>query len=183
MASTVRELAAMIHGEVCGKDDDVILAARPLSDARPGDITFVEDERYLAKFYASGAAGRHRFTLNMPVNGGDAGSRRREPLMAFINVVRSLHPRFEAVFDGIQPTALVHPTAHVDDDVAQSGPHAVIGEGCNINPCCRIHAGAIIGNYCDLGEDVTLHPHVVLYDGYILGKRVIVHRQRQSCSA
>ena len=32
-----------------------------------------------------------------------------------------------------------------------------------------------IGEDCKLGDDVVLHPHAVLYDGTVLGNRVIVH--------
>jgi UDP-3-O-[3-hydroxymyristoyl] glucosamine N-acyltransferase len=33
----------------------------------------------------------------------------------------------------------------------------------------------VIGRHCRLGDDVTLYPNAVLYDGTVLGSRVIVH--------
>src|SRR2546423_1495260 len=39
----------------------------------------------------------------------------------------------------------------------------------------RVHAGAVVGRNCALGDDVTLYPHAVLYDDTVLGDRVIVH--------
>src|SRR5204862_5130966 len=35
--------------------------------------------------------------------------------------------------------------------------------------------GAVVGRDCRLGDDVTLYPNAVLYDGTVLGDRVIVH--------
>jgi UDP-3-O-[3-hydroxymyristoyl] glucosamine N-acyltransferase len=33
----------------------------------------------------------------------------------------------------------------------------------------------VIGRFCQIGDDVVLYPNVVLYDGTVLGNRVIIH--------
>jgi UDP-3-O-[3-hydroxymyristoyl] glucosamine N-acyltransferase len=40
---------------------------------------------------------------------------------------------------------------------------------------CKVHSGAVIGRHCWLGDDVTVYPNAVLYEGTVLGNRVIVH--------
>jgi UDP-3-O-[3-hydroxymyristoyl] glucosamine N-acyltransferase len=173
VAFTVRELAELVGGEVVGDAGLTIQSARPLTDAAPGDITFLEDERYLVRFLACGAAvaivgpGAH-------APEGKTVIRVKEPLMAFIAVVQKLHPRPAAAFAGIHTTAAVHPTAKLAPDAAV-GAYAVIGEGCVVGARARIFAGVVVGNYCTLGDDVTLYPHVVLYDSCALGNRVIIH--------
>ena len=42
-------------------------------------------------------------------------------------------------------------------------------------PAVGFIRGAVVGRNCRLGDDVTLHPHAVLYDDTVLGNRVIVH--------
>jgi UDP-3-O-[3-hydroxymyristoyl] glucosamine N-acyltransferase len=49
------------------------------------------------------------------------------------------------------------------------GRNSIIGRG------SRLHSGVVIGADCRTGEDVELHPHVVLYDGTVVGNRVTIH--------
>ena len=80
MAFTVRELAEFVAGEVVGDANQPIEAARPLSDAKAGDITFVEDEKYfcdctlhrpmkLSHFPDNPYQRQNRYPGQRPVNG------------------------------------------------------------------------------------------------------------------
>jgi UDP-3-O-[3-hydroxymyristoyl] glucosamine N-acyltransferase len=169
---TVRQLAEWVHGEVLGDGDQVISAARPLAEARPGDITFVEHDKHLVAWHASQASAA-LVPPGVPVNGRPV-IRVADPLMAFVQIVRMLRGRPERSEEGIHPASRVHPTVKVGLRVS-IGALAMIGEGTEIDDGCKIHAGAIVGRFCKLGRDVTLHPHVVLYDECVLGNRVTVH--------
>lgn len=173
MTVTIRELAEWVRGELVGDGGLAIADARPLTDARPGDITFVEDSRYFPAWHASSASAAFVPT-DAPINGKPV-IRVADPLTAFATVVRKFHVRAAAAAaTPIDPTARIHPTAHLAADVTV-GPYAVIGEGTRVGPRSAIHAGVSVGRNCELGEDVTLYPHVVLYDDTVLGNRVIVH--------
>jgi UDP-3-O-[3-hydroxymyristoyl] glucosamine N-acyltransferase len=172
VAFTMQQLADLIQGELVGDGGQIVQAARPLLEARPGDITFIEDEKYLQRFYASGATGAI-VSLSIPVNGKPM-IRVKEPRTSFSAVYQRLHSHPSVPFIGIHPTAWIDPSAVVASD-ASIGPHVSVGAGCVIGPRCRLHSGVVIGNHCVLKEDVVLHPHVVLYDGCIIGNRVIVH--------
>lgn len=172
MTFTVRELAEAVRGEVVGDGDLVIHAAAPLHEAKDGDITFVEHEKYLTRWHASTAAAAV-VSRDFPVNGKTV-IRVQEPLPAFIMVVEKLHPRKESSVLGIHPSAVVHPSAKLGPDVS-IGPHAVIGEGCEIGARCTILTGVVIGDQCRLGDDVRLHPNVVLYSYTVVGNRVTIH--------
>ena len=47
MNVTLRLLAEWVDGEIDGDGDLAIADARPVGDARPGDITFAADDRHL----------------------------------------------------------------------------------------------------------------------------------------
>src|SRR5439155_16608257 len=49
------------------------------------------------------------------------------------------------------------------------GANSVIGDR------CRIGNGVSVGANCRVGTESRLHPHAVLYDGTILGQRVVIH--------
>jgi UDP-3-O-[3-hydroxymyristoyl] glucosamine N-acyltransferase len=169
---TVRQLAEWVRGEVLGDPDQPITDARALTDARPGDITFVEDDKHLHAWHASRASAAVVPT-SVPVNGRPI-IRVADPLMAFVEIVQHLRGRRPAAAGVIDPAAHVHPTAKVAPG-ATVGPFAVVGEGAEVGPGTVIHAGVVVGRFCKIGAEVTLHPHVVLYDDCVLGDRVTIH--------
>ena len=61
----------------------------------------------------------------------------------------------------IHPTAIVDPTAQLDDDV-EIGPYAVIGPRVRLGAGCRILAHATIDGPATLGRDNVVHPHAVI---------------------
>jgi UDP-3-O-[3-hydroxymyristoyl] glucosamine N-acyltransferase len=172
VAITVRQLAELVHGQVLGDSELVISAARPLREARPGNVTFVEDDKHapqLADCSASAAVVPHCVSA-----AGKTLIRVADPLAAFVTVVRHLHGRAEPPPHGIDPRAAVHPTAQIGPDPSVF-PFAVVGEGSVVGARCRIHSGAVVGRFCRLGDDVTLFANAVLYDDTVLGNGAIVH--------
>ena len=89
---TVRQLAEWVRGEVLGDGELPISNARTLTDAQPGDITFVEHDRHLAAWHASRASAAI-VPPGVPVNGRPL-IRVADPLMAFARIVQQLrgHP-------------------------------------------------------------------------------------------
>jgi UDP-3-O-[3-hydroxymyristoyl] glucosamine N-acyltransferase len=169
---TVRQLAELVLGTVQGNGDLLIHAARPLKEARAGDITFVEDAKHAAQLKASQASAavvpQSFAAANLPV------IRVADPLAAFVTIIRHLQGRTEPPPHGIDPKASVHPGARVGEG-ASIHPFAVVGEGTVIGARCRLYPGVVVGRACRLGDDVTLYPNVVVYDGTVIGDRVIVH--------
>jgi UDP-3-O-[3-hydroxymyristoyl] glucosamine N-acyltransferase len=155
-----------------GDERLVIQAARPLGEARVGDITFIEKDRQAEQLHGCPAA-----AAVVPA-GVTCPSitliQVQEPLTAFVEIVRRLHGRAEPPVHGIDPLASVHPTARVGPDPSLY-PFAVVGEDSTVGARCRIHSGAVVGRHCRLADDVVLYPGAVLYDGTVLGNRVIVH--------
>jgi UDP-3-O-[3-hydroxymyristoyl] glucosamine N-acyltransferase len=169
---TVGQLAELVRGTVEGNGDVLISGARPLNDAQPGDITFVEDHRHAAHLQGSRASAAV-VPSALPAAGLPV-IRVADPLAAFVTIVRHLQARAEPPPHGIDPRADVHPTAQVGPDPSIHA-FAVVGEGTVLGARCRLYPGAVVGRDCRLGDDVTLHPNVVVYDGTVLGHRVTVH--------
>ncbi len=172
MSVTVRHLAELVQGQVEGDAEQLIHAARPLGDCRPGDITFVDDEKHAGRLHGCRAS-----AAVVPagvIANGLTVIRVADPLTAFVAVVRRLQGKAEPPPHGIDPRAVVHPTARIGPDPSIH-PLAVVGEGSVVGARCRVHSGAVVGRDCRLGDDVTLYPNAVLYDGTVLGDRAIVH--------
>ncbi|HVS39281.1 MAG TPA: UDP-3-O-(3-hydroxymyristoyl)glucosamine N-acyltransferase [Gemmataceae bacterium] len=182
MPITVNDLAALVHGQVHGDGGRMIHAAKPVPEAGPEDLTFVENERNARLLISCRAAavvapaalvGR----LTEFVSSSEktfAVVEVKDALAAFVAIMQRLHGRPEPPPHGVDPRAFVHPSAVIGPD-ASVLPFAFIGEGSVIGARCRVFSGAVVGRNCRIGDDVTLYPHVVLYDDAILGNRVIVH--------
>lgn len=173
MRTTVRQMAEWVSGELIGDGNVPIDAARPLTEAGPGDITFVEGERNLTAWHACRASAAV-VPLTVPLNGRPL-IRVADPLAAFATIVLQMRGLRASDRTGrIDPAAHVHPTARVGPECSL-GPFAVIGEGAVLGARCQVHAGAFVGRDCQLGDDVVLYPHAVIYDDCTLGHRVVVH--------
>lgn len=197
MVATVQQLAALVRGRLVGDGSVTIRSARPVDEAGPGDITFIDDERYAKRLRGSPASaalvGPH-FVMQRPRPGSSeppttpapeplADSAGVPPLpiievddprAAFVAVRAHLLGQGRARWTGIHERAYVAPTAVIGADVAVY-PFAYVGEGAIVGDGCTIHPGVVVGADCRLGREVTLHPNVVLYQGVVLGDRVEVH--------
>jgi len=168
--ATVRELAALVGGEVCGEGGRLVTAARPIAEAGQTDITFLDPSQSAPESLQAAA-----IVLQPGVSvAGPALIRVADPFAAFITIASHIHGRPEPGPLGIDPLADVNPTVVIGAG-ATIEAFAVVRAGAVIGARCRIHSGAVVGRDCQLGDDVTLHPHAVLYDRAILGHRVTVH--------
>lgn len=178
MVATVEQLAALVRGRVVGDGSVSIRSARPVGEAGPGDITFVENERYAKKLLASPASaaivGPHFKKAAPAPPSGLPIIEVDDPISAFLAVRQHLVGEARPRWSGVHPQAYVAPTARLGRDVAiypfaYVGDEAVLGDGCTVRP------GAVVGERCVLGADVTVHANAVLYEGVMLGDRVEVH--------
>jgi UDP-3-O-[3-hydroxymyristoyl] glucosamine N-acyltransferase len=172
MGFTVRHLAELVQGKVHGNPEQVITGAHSLEEAKTGEITFVETDRHavrLKKSQASAAVVSEHLETN-----GLTVIRVADPLAAFVQIARVFQRISADVVVGIDPRANVHPTARIS---SQSSVHAfaTIGPGVVVGDRCLVSCGVSIGAHCRIGNDVTLHPNVVLYDQTIIGDRVVIH--------
>ena len=179
---TVHDLAILVNGQVHGDAGRVVRAARPVPEAGPEDVTFVENERNLrllktcraAAVVAPASLAGRIAELVSGENQAFAVVQVSDALTAFVAIMQKLHGHTEPPPHGIDRQAFVHPTAQVGDG-ASVFPFASIGEGSVLGARCRLYSGAVVGRHCRIGDDVTLHPHTVLYDNTVLGNRVVLH--------
>jgi UDP-3-O-[3-hydroxymyristoyl] glucosamine N-acyltransferase len=179
---TIKDLADLVNGQVSGDGERIIHAGKPVPEAGPQDITFVENERnarLLKTCRAAAVFAPAALASRIPeFTGKDAQDftvvQVKDALTAFVAVMQRLHGQPEPPPHGVDLRAFVHPTAVFGPD-ASIFPFVSVGEGSIIGARCRLLSGAVVGRNCRLGDDVTLHPHAVLYDNTVLGDRVILH--------
>ncbi|HEY1434320.1 MAG TPA: UDP-3-O-(3-hydroxymyristoyl)glucosamine N-acyltransferase [Thermoanaerobaculia bacterium] len=173
MVATVEQLAALVRGRVVGDGTVAIRSARSVDEAGPGDITFVESERFARQLKASPASAAIVGPHFRPPDGMTA-IEVDDPITAFLTVRTHLGEAARPRWSGVHERAYVAPDAILGADVAIY-PLAYVGDAAEVGEGSTIHPGAVVGEGCKLGKDVILHPNVVLYPGVVLGDRVEVH--------
>ena len=178
MVATVEQLAALVRGRLVGDGSVSIRSARPVAEAGPGDITFIESERYaklLRSSPASAAIVGPHFNHNRPSIKDDlAVIEVDDPISAFVAVRNHLSGEQPPRWTGIHPQACVAATARIGTNVAVY-PFVSVGENAEIGDGTTLFPGVVIGEGCRIGQECTIHPNAVLYPDVVLNDRVEIH--------
>lgn len=172
---TLRQLAEIAEAEPAagGDPDREYRDVAPLAQAGPGDVSFLDNTRYLDSFAASGAGAcvvERRHAERAPA--GMALLYSAAPYRAYARIAAAFHPE-PALRPGLHPAAQIDATARIGQDV-EVGPGAVVGAGAEIGARCRIAANAVIGPGVVLGEGCDIGASAVLTH-CLLGARVRIH--------
>jgi UDP-3-O-[3-hydroxymyristoyl] glucosamine N-acyltransferase len=178
---TAGEIAALTGAEPHGgaKLDRRVIHVAPLDRARPADLTFIDNAKYLPQLQSTEAgvclAGR-RFVERAPP--GVTVLVAREPYRAFVTAARALFPtalRPSSLSEaaGLHASAFAHPSARFETGV-------VIDPGARIGPRAEIGSGTIVGANAVVGPDVRIGRDCMIGAGAtvfhaLLGDRVILH--------
>jgi UDP-3-O-[3-hydroxymyristoyl] glucosamine N-acyltransferase len=172
MALKLRDLAALLGGELVGDGECLIERVAPIDHAGAGEITFVANPKYTPFLQTTQAAAIivapsfRNLRRNLIVT--------PNPYLAFARAVGALMEQPAPRAPGVHPTAIVAPTARLGEDVS-IGPHAVIEDGAEIGNGVTIMAGVFIGRGASIGEGTWIHPNAAIYRGARIGKRCIIH--------
>jgi UDP-3-O-[3-hydroxymyristoyl] glucosamine N-acyltransferase len=178
---SLAEIAALTGAQLIdpAKSAVMISSLAVLDEAGPSHLTFLENPKYaaqLANCHAAACFVSTRLEAELPSH--VAILRVANPHIAFVMVARRLQPdalRPPAVIeDGrIAKTAVIHPSARLEDDVTVE-PHAVIGPNAEIGAGTIIGAGAVIGTGVTIGRQCTIGAHCTVVCT-IIGNGVILH--------
>jgi UDP-3-O-[3-hydroxymyristoyl] glucosamine N-acyltransferase len=171
MTQTTAEIATRLEGEVLGDATALLTGFATADQAKPGDLTFAENEQYFAAAEDSAATAI--------IAGPDAVSakkiliRVKNPRVAFARALE-LFLSEHGPAAGIHPSAVIAASAQIDP-TAHIGPNCVIGERVTVHAGAILLANVYIGDDSVVGEDSKLFPNVTLYARTHLGRRVRIH--------
>jgi UDP-3-O-[3-hydroxymyristoyl] glucosamine N-acyltransferase len=176
----LRTIAEAVGAEPVGtaEGDRQIDDLRPLREAGPSHLTFLENRKYAAHLASTRAAA----CLLAPRDRGQAPSgtvavASTAPYRAFARALGlfyadALHPK--AAASPADPSGrLVDPTAEVGNGVTIE-PGAIVGREARIGAGTTVAAGAVVGYRVRIGCDCYIGPGAVVTHA-LIGDRVIVH--------
>jgi len=171
MAYTTAQIAKELGGEVLGDATLSLTGFAPATTAKPGDLTFAENETFFLKAEQSAASailidGPFTSTKKVIIKVPNAR-------IAFAKVLPFFFPerKFEP---GVHSTAIVDPTAKVDPS-AHIGPYCVVGEKVQIGANTILESGIHVGPSSVVGANTHIFPNVSIYALTQIGQRVRIH--------
>ncbi len=162
-----------------GRAGQQINGLAALDRAGPGDLTFCDSRKYadqLARTRAGACFVGERLEAAVPSH--VAVLRAADPYRAFVAIARELHadslrPQSSFANDGVAPSAVIHPSARLEDGVVVD-PLAVIGPGVEIGSGTVIGANAVIGAEVKIGRDCNIGIGASILCS-LIGNEVIIH--------
>jgi len=172
---TLGEIATRIGAEPGPGTDPrrPVSDVRPLGEAGPEHLSFLDNKRYVAAFAAS-RAGACLVEAEMAAQApaGMALLVSRKPRLAFAKACRLFYP--DPVTTAVRDaSAAVDPSAILGDRV-EIAAGAVVGARAEIGARCRIGANAVIGDGVVLGEDTVVGANASVSHA-LIGKRVVIY--------
>jgi UDP-3-O-[3-hydroxymyristoyl] glucosamine N-acyltransferase len=180
-SSTLAEIAALTRARLVdsSRARQQVRGLASLDEAGPMHLTFYDNLKY-AKQLASTKAGAclvsTRFEAQVPAH--VAVLRAAQPFREFVTVARefyssALRPQSWFGEDGIAPSAIIDPSAHLEDGVIID-PLAVIGPNVEIGAGTVIGAGAVIGANVRIGRDCNVGARTAIQFA-LIGNNVLIH--------
>ena len=166
------DIVTALGGELVGDPHVRIDQVATLESARPTDIAFLAQSRYLPQLRQTRAG-----AVIVGPEARDASSLPRiispDPYAYFAKVSTLFNPPAE-VEPGVHGSAVVDESAQVAKSV-RIGACAVIGKGAQIADGASIGPGCCIGDGASIGAGSLLHANVTVYRECRIGARCIVH--------
>ncbi|MBI4003550.1 MAG: UDP-3-O-(3-hydroxymyristoyl)glucosamine N-acyltransferase, partial [Candidatus Omnitrophica bacterium] len=169
---TLQAIQSRVGGTVDGDPATRITGVNALELARPGELSFAEQEKLLPEVERTRAAAVI-VPPSFPKIAGRTLLRVENPRLAFVKIIY-LFQRSAVSAPGVHRNAVVSPEAQLGEGVtiaecAVIRPNARIGSG------TVIESGVHIGEGVTIGEDCVVGPNVVIRYGCSIGDRVIIH--------
>ncbi|WP_315703504.1 MULTISPECIES: UDP-3-O-(3-hydroxymyristoyl)glucosamine N-acyltransferase [unclassified Bradyrhizobium] len=161
------------------RGEQVVSGLASLDEAGPMHLAFFDNLKYVDQLTATKAGAclvSPRFEASVPAH--VAVLRIAQPFRAFVQLARQLHqdalrPQNWFGYDGIAPSAIIDPTARLEDGVVVE-PLAVIGAHAEIGAGTIVGAGAVIGPHVKIGRDCNVGARTAIQCA-LIGNDVLIH--------
>lgn len=159
----VAKIAEKLGAKLIGDDSLEILGMNEINKIQPGQLIFVDYEKYYEPVLNSDASA---ILIDKEVEcpKGKAILVHEDPFQAFTRLARELNPR-EVIHQCIDPTSTIG-----EGTIIEKG--AIIASNCTIGRNCHIHAGAYIGKDTIIGNACNVQPGAIIgSDAFYFNKK------------
>lgn len=177
----LEDIATLTNSKLVGDKDYQISNVADLETAGPHDAAFLGNPRYEGQMRHS-QAGVIFVTDAIQLTENRNFLINKDPSLAFQKTLEALFDQdtLETTgFKDIHPTAVVHPTCILGQNVS-IGPYAVLDKECRIGDNTIIGSHCYIGPRTTVGNDCLFHPRVTIRERCQIGTESIYNREPSS---
>jgi UDP-3-O-[3-hydroxymyristoyl] glucosamine N-acyltransferase len=158
----VQSIAQKYHCKIIGDADFQATGINEIHKVQPGDITFVDIEKYFKRSLESDAT---VIILNKQTEcpPGKVLLLCEEPFKVYDAIVKSYRP-IRPLSATISESAFIDPSSIIE-------PHVIIGHHVRIGKNCYIHANVTIQDYTIIGDHVEIDSGTVIGSGAFYFKK------------
>lgn len=181
LPATLADIATLTNAQLVdpSRAGQVVKGLASLDEAGPMHLTFFDNLKYVDQLAATKAGAclvSPRFEAQVPAH--VAVLRAAQPFRAFVKLAREWHgdalrPQSWVGNDGIAPSAIIDPTARLEDGVIVD-PLAVIGPDVEIGSGTVIGVGAVLGPGVKIGRDCNVGARTAIQCS-LIGNNVLIH--------
>lgn len=180
MLYSLGQIAEKIGGTLYGDPQIEITGVASITEAKPGQLTFVANQKYRAYLKTTRATAVIIAPAFAEVQDQKSATNRlaliehSNPYYAFGLVLSLFHPEDQKYTPGIHPLAVVDSDALLGRNV-HLGPYVVIEKNVRVDDNSVILAGAFVGQNSQIGNDCLVYPNVTIREKVKIGNRCIIH--------
>ncbi len=142
-----------------------------LDDARPGDLTFLSNRKYLRSL-ATTRASAILIAPGETCPKNLAALRSQNPYLDFARAIELFHPAPHYA-PGVHPTAIIAPSAKIGVG-AHIGPYCYVADDVQIGDRAVLHSFVTIYSGARIGNHFFAHSHACVRENCRIGDRVIL---------
>ncbi|MBN2480085.1 MAG: UDP-3-O-(3-hydroxymyristoyl)glucosamine N-acyltransferase [Parachlamydiales bacterium] len=174
MNFSLKQLAELTLSEIIGDESFVVSSVNTLDAAKPNEISFLANPRYLEELKKSNA-GAFCISKNDPINENKNYLVSEDPSRTFQIIAEFILSKTQKLtgFENVHKSAVIHESAKISENVIIA-PNACIDENASIGENTYIGAGSVIGPKVSIGNNCTIHPNVTIREGCIIKNNVIL---------
>jgi UDP-3-O-[3-hydroxymyristoyl] glucosamine N-acyltransferase len=170
----LRELAHALQCRLEGDAAIEIVRVAGIDQAQHGDITFVDNPRYVPHLASTNASAVIiAEDLAIPVGTGFAVLRSKKPYVDFARAVALFLPS-SAPAKGIDTLSAIAADARIGAE-ASIGPFVTVGAGASIGARTTLYPHVAVGQGASIGDDCVIHSQCSIRERAVVGNRVILH--------
>ncbi len=154
----LNEIAEKLELQLKGPGDVLISGLAGLETARPDELSFLSNPRYVTKLKDS-KAGAVILSPEAPEVS--------MPSLVSENPYLSFARAIELFYQAPQPVQGIHPTAWIADS-------AQLGEDCSVGAHVTIGEGVVVGKRAKIYPNVTIYPGAVIGDDFIAHSNSVI---------
>lgn len=175
MEFTVKQIAALLEGEVEGNDTVAIHNLAKIEEGQPGDISFLANPKYESHLYTTQASAvivNRAFRPQKPV--AAALIFVDNSYSAFTRLLEEYHQRLTFARVGVEQPAFAGEGSQFGEGVYR-GAFSYVGRNCRIGHNVKIYPHAYLGDNVCVGDNTVIYPGARILNNCVIGQYCTIH--------